>query len=239
MKIKIFQIDSCRDNKRVMYENHERTLRYAEKIDPTVYNTVFDGEVDCGNIEAVFTLFNSDIPFTHQGHSLSVSDIVEVMKTDEQISPSVKPGFYFCDSVGFIRLEEGFDSTLAQPMRGNRMLVVEPHKLPYEAVIQDDYKAWQRAVGGTFECTYPFSDIDDTFIISNDEAKLTGLEGNRMINGDIYAGVFLIAREDGEGGTRDLTDEQVARYTKQFEADETYTQDEVEDSAGMFFISFN
>jgi hypothetical protein len=238
MKIKIYQIDSNRDNKRVMYGNHERTLEHAGKIDPSIYNTVFDGEVDCDNLEGVYTLFNSDIPLTHQGHSLSVSDIVEVLKADEQSSPSsTQPGCYFCDSVGFVRLEDGFDSTQTQPMRGDRMLVVEPHKPPYEAVISDDYKAWQRAVGGTFECTYPFD--DDTFVISNDEAKLIGLEGNRTINGDIYAGVFLIARDDGEGGTKNLTDKQVAKYSKQFEADETYTQEEVEGSAGMFFISFN
>lgn len=100
MRIKIYQIDSRRDSKQVMYENHERTLKYAEKIDLSVYNTVFDGEIDCGNLEDVFTLFNSDIPFTHQGHSLSVSDIIEIVKSDEKSSQSVQSGCYFCDTVG-------------------------------------------------------------------------------------------------------------------------------------------
>ncbi|OGO92848.1 MAG: hypothetical protein A2Y17_10475 [Clostridiales bacterium GWF2_38_85] len=62
------------------------------------------------------------------------------------------------------------------------------------------------------------------------------MEGNRRINGDIYAGVFMITAEDGTDGAKDLSDEQIQRYTKMFEADENYTQDEVEDSIHMTFI---
>lgn len=115
--------------------------------------------------------------------------------------------------------------------------MVEPHKPPYEVTIPDDFRAIQQCVSGTFECVYPFG--DDAFLYCNDEAKLNGMEGNRKINGDIIAGVFLIARDDGHGGTADITDEQVAKYSEQFKADETYTPEEVADSARMYFIGFN
>ncbi|MHB1154981.1 MAG: DUF3846 domain-containing protein [Eubacteriales bacterium] len=284
MRIKIYQIDHAKDKNRVKFENHEKTLRYAEIIDPSIYKTVFDGDVDCNNLEEVFRKFNTDHPITHQGHSMSVSDIVEVIgdspllvgkikfyntsdlfeecsytdsqkykadiyeanevgrtikaiSLDGQNVPSVKNGFYFCDSEGFEKLEDDFDTTQVAPMKGYRMLVVEPHKLPYEATIEEDYRALQKAVGGNFECNYPYD--DGTFLICNEEGKLNGMEGNRKIFDDIITGTFLIAENDGQGGLKNLTDAHVEKYKKQFQADETYTQDEVEGTAFITFIGFN
>ena len=117
------------------------------------------------------------------------------------------------------------------------MLVVEPHKAPYEMMIPDGLEPLQQAVDGYIECTYPFS--DNAFVISNEEAKLRGMEGNRRINGQIYAGTFLIAADDGCGDITDLTDEQIAYYTKRFINDEQYTQEEVEADMGMMFICLN
>ena len=68
---------------------------------------------------------------------------------------------------------------------------------------------------------------------------------NFIINGDIIAGTFLITGDrtasspDGaEGGTTELTDEQIAKYTKMFEADESYTPEEVVGSAGFYIFRF-
>jgi len=291
MKIKIYQINHEKDNKRVAFEDYKDTIKYAEKIAPSIYKTVFDGEVDCDNLEEVYSLFNIKAPVTHQGHALSVSDIIQVQggcrelvgkidflygdgvnaakigeticytdteKFNQEIYesqdcgrpitvtrladmhiPSVENGFYFCDSEDFVALEDGFDCTQAEALQGVRMLVVEPHKAPYEALIPSDYRAIQRAVGGNFECAYLLDEDDDAFIFCNENGKLEGLEGNREICGDIIAGTFLISRDDGYGHTTDLTDEQVQKYSKQFEADETYTQEEVEDSMYMHFIGFD
>jgi len=48
----------------------------------------------------------------------------------------------------------------------------------------------------------------------------------------------VIARSDNEGGTIDLTDEQIEKYTNRFQADEYYTQEQVEGSVRMEFFGF-
>ena len=73
---------------------------------------------------------------------------------------------------------------------------------------------------------------------SNEEAKLIGMEGNRRLNGEIYAGPMLIVGDDGVGGTMDLTDEQIAKYTKMFEQLEDISPEEVESSAGFGIYGF-
>ena len=78
-----------------------------------------------------------------------------------------------------------------------------------------------------------------TRFFANDEGKINGMEGNRKICGDIIAGTFLIAGDDGCGGTTDLTDDQIDKYTKMFEADESYTPEEVEGSAGFYIVGFD
>ena len=180
--------------------------------------------MDANNIEEVFALLNTDAPVGYNGHSLSVSDIVET-----------QDGFHFCDSFGFKKLDD-FDSTQAEPITGHRMLVVEPHKEPYGMVIPEGLEPLQQAVGGIIDCTYPFD--DNTYVISNDEAKCMGLDGNRRICGSIYAGVFLIAADDGYGGTADLTDEQVEKYTQMFREPEDISPEEVQDDMGFTVICY-
>jgi len=62
------------------------------KINPEIYEKVFSGCInELYTLEDVYTKFNTDIPRSHYGHSLSVSDIVEVIDSDV-----TKSGFYFC-----------------------------------------------------------------------------------------------------------------------------------------------
>lgn len=264
--------------------NYDFTMKHGG-IDPSAYKTVFDGDVECKDLEDIFRKFNYDRPPTLFGHSMSISDVVEVIgdvteqygKIDvlykdkngvgqvgdtiifdnakdfyreideyglgainatnlaDQHMPMVELGTYFCGDT-FLKLDD-FDSSLCQPLTGHRMLVVEPHKLPYEATVPDELAALQQAVFGNIECVYPFE--DNAFLFCNDEAKINGMEGSRKINGDIIAGTFLIAGDDGCGGTTDLTDEQIAKYTTMFEADESYTPEEVEGSAGFYIVGFD
>ncbi len=79
---------------------------------------------------------------------------------------------------------------------------------------------------------------DEPHKIVNDEGKINGLEGNRMVDGDIIAGNIIIANDDGRGGTVNLTDKQIAEYSKRFSSFEAYTQDEVQGSAYMYFMEF-
>lgn len=78
MRIKIYQIDSEKDTNRLEFQS----LKFTQKnggLDPSCYKTVFYGDVTADNLEDIYHIFNTDIPGTHQGHSLSVSDIVEVL----------------------------------------------------------------------------------------------------------------------------------------------------------------
>ena len=224
MKIKVYQVDHEKDSRNVMFMNYAFTEKHGG-VDPAVYKCVFDGNVDAENLEKIFALLNTEAPVGFNGHSLSVSDIVE---TEE--------GGHFCDSFGFKKLD-AFDSAQAEPITGHRMLVVEPHKEPYEMVIPEGLDALQQAVGGYIECTYPL-DEEGVFVISNENSKIEGLDGNRHICGAVYAGVFLIAADDGYGGTADLTDEQVEKYTEMFREPEDISPEEVQDDMGFTVIFY-
>ena len=226
MKIKVFQVDPQRDQHYTLFRSYESVMQSAGQIDPGIYKTVFDGNVDAQDLEDVFAVLNFNHPVGYNGHSLSVSDIVEVEGR----------GCFYCDSLGFKEVPD-FDTAKAEPLTGHRMLVIEPRKAPYEIVMPDGLEPLQQAVGGWIECTYPFD--DSVYVIGNEEAKLIGLEGNRRINGGIYAGTILIAGDDGEGGTRDLTDDQIRRYTDMFRTPEYITPEEVQRDIWCSVIGFD
>ena len=226
MKIKVFQIDPELDRHSTLFRSYECAVKNAGKIDPEIYKTVFDGNVDAENLEDIFAVLNFSQPVGYNGHSLSVSDIVEIEGS----------GCFYCDCIGFRELTD-FDASKVAPVAGYRMLVIEPHKEPYEMVIPDGLEALQQAVGGWIECTYPFD--DNTYVIGNEEAKLIGLDGNRRINGQIYAGTILIAGDDGEGGTMDLSDEQIRHYTDMFKIPEDITPEEVQNDIWFAFVGFD
>ena len=226
MKIKVFQVNSDLDRHNTLFRSYDSAMKSAGQIDPSVYKTVFDGNVDAQDLEDVFAVLNFSHPVGYNGHSLSVSDIVEIDGS----------GCFYCDSFGFQELKD-FDASKVAPIVGHRMLVIEPHKEPYEMVIPDGLEPLQQAVGGWIECTYPFD--DNAYVIGNEEAKLIGLDGNRRINGGIYAGTILIAGDDGYGGTMDLNDEQIQNYTEMFKTPEDITPEEVQNDIWFAFMGFD
>ena len=97
MKIKIYQIDSNKDNRKLKFLNYKNTIkRTGGMIASDRYRCVYIGEVECKGLEDVYRKFNVDKPDSFKGHSMSVSDIIEVVESDE-----IESGFYFCDSIGF------------------------------------------------------------------------------------------------------------------------------------------
>lgn len=61
------------------------------------YQTVYDGEVETNNLEALYTKFNTAHPPGYAGHSLSMSDVLELY--DENGS-----NFHYCDRFGFEKI---------------------------------------------------------------------------------------------------------------------------------------
>ena len=100
MKIKIFQINQQRDKNNIKFMNADYIRKAVGALTADIYDNVFFGDVDCQSLEEVYATFNRDIrPEGFSGHSLSVSDVVQIIDSKEY-----EPGFYFCDSIGWAKL---------------------------------------------------------------------------------------------------------------------------------------
>lgn len=62
------------------------------------YQTVYDGEVETNNLEALYTKFNCAHPPGYAGHSLSMSDVLELY--DDSGS-----AYHYCDRFGFKEID--------------------------------------------------------------------------------------------------------------------------------------
>ena len=81
MRIRIYQLDSDKDTRRVKFENYEQTERHGG-VRASEYKCVFHGDVKSRDLDDIYHIFNGyHEPYigTFQGHSLSVSDVVEVL----------------------------------------------------------------------------------------------------------------------------------------------------------------
>ncbi len=226
MRVKIYQIDAERDINHVKFVSHEKMSRFqkTDKVQEGLYDRVFIGEIDVKSPEEVFVMFNLQGHFLHNGHSLSVSDVVVM---DDKA--------FYCDYVGFKEVQ--FDEALV-PKQENmlRMVYVEPHKPAYETEIPRTLKAMQRAVGdGLIEHFYS---ENGTCWVCNDESKLIGMEGNRHYGrGGVIAGPFFICGDGGED-FRSLTDAEVAHYVQKFAEPEDISQEEVEADSVVTIMSW-
>lgn len=120
MKIRIYQINSERDINRVKFFGFDslKKLQGTDTVDVGIYDEVYEGEVESSMLEGIYKIFNTAHPDGFTGHSLSVSDIVEVITSPGH--PSPEPGFYFCDSIGFKKV--AFDTELPQPANRGEIL---------------------------------------------------------------------------------------------------------------------
>ena len=96
MNIAIYQIDMDRDKDRVAFENLDMLKKYqgSAEVNSSIYDKVFEGKVDCHDLEDVYLMFNRNHPEDYTGRSLSVSDVIEVWENG-------KSTFHYCDSIGF------------------------------------------------------------------------------------------------------------------------------------------
>lgn len=171
MNIRIYQINLDRDVNRVAFDGMEYLERFhgSTEIDSSIYDKVYDGEADCQSLEGVFGMFNTALPADYHGRSLSVSDVVEIVEAE-----NVKPGFYFCDSIGF--KEVPFEPETKKTMT---VVLLEPGKVASKAEIDASLEGMQRIVGGYIEQFCPFEEC--VAFICNEEGKIDGLPLNRAI----------------------------------------------------------
>lgn len=235
MRIKIYQIDSDRDSNKVKFFGYDslQKLQGNADIDSGIYKNVFYGDVDCTNLEDIYQLFNTKKVPTHQGHSLTVSDVVEVIDCDSEM---YKGKCFFCDSWGYKTID--FDTSKCEEMSGLKCVYITPHHTPIELNLEvNEYKVLRDAVKGTIEITRPFD--DDIAIVGNDEAKLINMEGNRRVGSGIYAGPMLIVGDNGSEDFVALSQEQTDRYMQKFAEPEDISQEETESDVGFVIYGFN
>lgn len=219
MKIKIYQINTDRDKNNVKFMGREDLPKWQSSpdVDSSLYDEVFSGDVDCGGLESVYTLFNTDIPALHRGHSLSVSDVVVT-----------EGGAYYCARAGFEKIE--FDESKTQKQKDLLQVVyVEPNKPAYRAEIEHSMRGEQRAVGGHIEAV-PLQ--DGVYIVCNEEGKLLGMEGNRKIEGSVIAGPFFVVGTEGEEFCS-LTEDETEKYLARFSEPEEISEEEVIEDTGI------
>ena len=75
MRIKVHQIDNKLDRYNTGFRSYDSVMKTAGRVDPSIYKTVYDGNVDADNLEAIYTLCNTDHPVGYNGHSMSVGDV--------------------------------------------------------------------------------------------------------------------------------------------------------------------
>ena len=163
-------------------------------------------------------MFNCDCPDGFRGHSLSVSDVVEIVGDKDA-------GFYFCDSIGFQRVE--FDPDQAQELDTGmlRVVLVEPGKVARVAEIDGSLEGMQKTVGGYIQAVYPFEET--VCLVCNEEGKLQGLPLNRALRDednsvyDIVAGTFFVCDCSTEN-FKSLNEEQLKRYTEKYKRPERF-----------------
>ncbi len=221
MKIKIYQIDRDKDNGSLSFLNYENTVkRTGGRIRSEIYHKVFDGDVECSGLEDVYVMFNENRPESFTGHSLSVSDIVEIENSD-----IVEKGFYFCDSVGFKKVS--FEPEKAQDLKKDTITVVlvEPGKLARIAEIGTSLAELQAAVDGNIQAFYPYE--EQVCIVCDDEGKLFGKPFNRAVYGedgdimDIIAGTFFVC-DCSTPSFGSLNTEQQKKYLAEFKYPESF-----------------
>ena len=217
MNIRIYQVNLGRDNKRVAFQglNELEHFQGSKGIDSSIYDCAFAGQVNCEGLEDVFQKFNIDHPDGYKGRSLSVSDVVEITESDD-----LEPGFYFCDSVGFKKVD--FDAEKAEPYKDEkiRVLMVEPGKKVFEKEIGTSLEDLYDALDcNSIQTFYPYEDL--VVIVCDDEGKINGGRPNRAIYGedgkmmDIIFGKFFVC-DCSTSEFKSLPDNMMEKYKKQF-----------------------
>ena len=152
MNVRIYQINMKRDANNVAFMNYESLPKFqgSSEIDSSLYDKVFEGEVNCFTLENLYEIFNLEHPAGYKGRSMSVSDVVEIIDGN-----TGKSYFHFCDSFGFQKVDFDPEKTqvsdrflsLAEQEKIS-VLLVPVGKSPIVKEIPNTYEAMKELVGG-------------------------------------------------------------------------------------------
>ena len=178
MDVKIYQINMDRDTKGVAFIGYVALPRFQDTLDinSSIYDKVYDAPVEAKTLEDIYRIFNIEHPEDYRGRSLSVSDIVEIPEGSD-----IEPGFYFCDTIGFTKVEFDPEQTQVRDTgpKTIRVVLIEPNKLAQITDIDASLAGMQKVVGGDIEAFYPFE--EQVCIVCNEEGKINGMKLNRAV----------------------------------------------------------
>ena len=201
MKINIYQINHERDDKRLMFFGLDEVqkLTGSKMVKAEIYDKIFSGDVDCHSLEDVYRKFNEEHPAGYKGRSLSVSDVVEIVESD-----NTEKGFYYCDNFGFKTIS--FAPEKAQDTVSKNQITVlylQVGKLPQTVSIDNSLEAMQQLVGGYIEEYMPFD--DEVALICN-------------IAGDFFIAYAPVGSENFKSLPKDLE----KKYAEKFKYPERF-----------------
>jgi hypothetical protein len=104
MKVKIYQLP-------VEHERCFRGFDTGKRVPVEDYELVWEGELIARTLEKVYRELNYAHPADYKARSLSVSDIVEVVREDGRSDK------WFCDSVGWERIEGAMPAAVVGGVR--------------------------------------------------------------------------------------------------------------------------
>ena len=95
--VRIWQLKTDSDLE-LRFRGYDEVLNVSGEPSKNNYDVVFDGELETNDLESIYTKFNMDHPSDFKGHSLSISDVVELY--DDNSSE-----FHYVDQFGFKAIE--------------------------------------------------------------------------------------------------------------------------------------
>ena len=179
MHITLFQVNMDRDEDRLAFCSLDTVKREAGAIPAEIYDKVFEGDIDCANLEEAYMLFNrDDRPGAKVFRSMSVSDVIAVRDPETGVET-----YHFCDSVGFEVVdfdpEKTTDRTNREP-KTIRVVLVEPGKEARLADVDPSLEGLYSAIKtDLIEAAYPFEDDSEACIVCDEEGKIKGRDLNR------------------------------------------------------------
>ena len=144
MEVKLYQINLDRDEEGRAFMGQDWLSKKVDdptKIDSSIYDCVFDGEIDGSTLEDAFATFNFDHPDGYKGRSMSVSDVLVTELEDGKLAA------YFCDSIGFTHVD--FDMDAAKALSQDiTVVILEPGKMARVGTMDGSLAGMQKFVGG-------------------------------------------------------------------------------------------
>ena len=118
-------------------------------------------------------------------------------------------------------------------------LLIEPGKHPISAYLEPTEEYFNRSVSiGSYDPgKAKAKEIDNgIYVVFNRNSFISGLEGNRTINGEIIAGIFYIVATNSSNHLRSLTDSELQKYRSIFWEPEIFSDiDVVETNLNSLF----